>query len=61
MLMQKTNEISDNELSLIVLRCNKASKGPWKSYVEGRDHVSSSNFTMTGVGMIAEKILGLLE
>lgn len=47
MLMQKTNEISDNELSLIVQRCNKASKGPWKSYVEGRDHVSSSNFTMT--------------
>lgn len=25
-----------------------ASAGPWKSYVEGRDHTSGSNFIKTG-------------
>lgn len=26
------------------------SPGPWKSYVEGRDHSSGSSFIMTGTG-----------
>ncbi|QEE50330.1 hypothetical protein FUA48_12300 [Flavobacterium alkalisoli] len=28
---------------------NKATKGPWKSFREGRDHTSGSSFIMTGV------------
>ncbi|WP_456310866.1 hypothetical protein [Serratia proteamaculans] len=42
------NDISDEELFLIKERCEKTSKGPWISYVEGRDHSSGSNFIMTG-------------
>ncbi len=38
------------ELDEIEARCNAASGGPWKSYVEGRDHVSGSSFIMVGVG-----------
>lgn len=28
-------------------RCHKATKGPWVSYVEGRDHTCGSNFIRT--------------
>ena len=28
-------------------RCNKATKGPWISFVEGRDHLSGSDFIKT--------------
>ena len=27
--------------------CNKATPGPWKSFIEGRDHTSGSNFIRT--------------
>jgi len=27
---------------------NNATRGPWKSYIEGRDHESGSSFIMTG-------------
>lgn len=36
----------DLEKALVV--CDKATKGPWISYVEGRDHDIGSNFIMTG-------------
>lgn len=39
--------MSDEELALIKLRCEKATKGPWISYIEGRDHSCGSNFIMT--------------
>ncbi|QGU88103.1 hypothetical protein [Erwinia sorbitola] len=42
------NYISDKELFLIKERCEKTTKGPWVSYIEGRDHFSGSNFIMTG-------------
>jgi hypothetical protein len=32
------------------LRCEAATPGPWRSFVEGRDHTSGSNFIMTGEG-----------
>lgn len=35
------------DLAAIRQRCEKATKGPWKSYVEGRDHDSGSSFIMT--------------
>ncbi|MCX8749538.1 hypothetical protein J3U75_09150 [Snodgrassella sp. B3088] len=46
--MQKKTEISDYELNQIKQRCDKATSGPWISYIEGRDHTSGSNFIMTG-------------
>jgi hypothetical protein len=35
------------ELAEIQARCDRATPGPWTSYVEGRDHVSGSSFIMT--------------
>jgi hypothetical protein len=35
------------DLEAIRQRCDKATGGPWKSYIEGRDHESGSNFIMT--------------
>ena len=40
--------ISKSELEEIRLRFSKATKSPWVSYVEGRDHTSGSDFIMTG-------------
>jgi hypothetical protein len=40
--------LSEDELIRIELRCLKAQKGPWKAFIEGRDHESGSNFIMTG-------------
>lgn len=40
-------QLTDADLAAIKNRCNRATKGPWKSYVEGRDHSSGSNFIMT--------------
>jgi hypothetical protein len=40
--------MNDKQLQEIEKRCNAATPGPWVSYVEGRDHVSGSNFIMTG-------------
>ncbi len=41
--------ISDEELELIEMRANRARPGPWKSYIEGRDHTSGSDFIMIAV------------
>jgi hypothetical protein len=41
-------ELSDDELSRIEQRCERASPGPWVSHVEGRDNESGSSFIMTG-------------
>lgn len=46
--LMQYNYISDEELFLIKERCEKTTKGPWVSYIEGRDHSSGSNFIMTG-------------
>lgn len=42
--------MNENELEAIQQRCESATPGPWKSFVEGRDHTSGSNFIMTGEG-----------
>ena len=39
--------VSDNDIVEIKKRCEQATPGPWKSYVEGRDHTSGDNFIMT--------------
>lgn len=48
--MKEEAYISVQELNEIRQRCNSATAGPWRSYVEGRDHTSGSNFIMTGEG-----------
>jgi hypothetical protein len=35
------------DMDAIRQRCIMATLGPWKSYVEGRDHDSGSSFIMT--------------
>jgi hypothetical protein len=39
--------ISDDDLKSIKARCKLATPGPWKSYVEGREKMSGSDFIMT--------------
>ncbi len=39
--------ITFDELKEMQERCDKATSGPWKSYIEGRDHTSGSSFIMT--------------
>ena len=41
-------DITDAELREILERSLRATTGPWKSFVEGRDHTSGSNFIQTG-------------
>lgn len=51
------NKLTDEELDQIRQRCDKASRGPWKSYIEGRDHLSGDSVIITGVkGEIGEDI-----
>ncbi len=45
--MNNETEISEKTLQLILERCEAATAGPWKSYVEGRDHESGSSFIKT--------------
>jgi hypothetical protein len=40
--------LSETDLKAIEARAAAASKGPWKSFIEGRDHTSGSSFIMTG-------------
>ena len=40
--------LSEDEMSQIKLRSEQATLGPWKSYIEGREAMSGSDFIMTG-------------
>ncbi|UKB86109.1 hypothetical protein LF887_10930 [Chryseobacterium sp. MEBOG06] len=40
--------MTEGELKNISDICNKATKAPWVSYIEGRDFASGSGFIMTG-------------
>jgi len=40
--------ITVEELQVIQQRYERASPGPWRSMIEGRDHASGSSFIMTG-------------
>jgi hypothetical protein len=40
-------EITDAELAAMEARAAAAVAGPWKSFVEGRDHTSGSDFIKT--------------
>jgi hypothetical protein len=43
-----TEMLSDEQITQIEARCDRSTPGPWKSYVEGRDHTSGDSFIMTG-------------
>jgi hypothetical protein len=40
--------VSDAELDAMQRRVGAASKGPWRSFIEGRDHTSGDSFIMIG-------------
>ena len=42
--------LTDDELEAISRRVEAAQPGPWKSFIEGRDHTSGSSFVRTGDG-----------
>ncbi|MCX6785204.1 MAG: hypothetical protein NTV81_04795 [Candidatus Komeilibacteria bacterium] len=46
--MNNSKLLPNEELEEIKQRCERASPGPWRSMVEGRDHTSGSDFIMTG-------------
>jgi hypothetical protein len=49
--------LSDEDLNSIAARVAAATPGPWRSFIEGRDHQSGSNFIMTGeIGSRGEDI-----
>ena len=48
--MTHTGPLTDAELAAIKARCKAATPGPWKPYIEGREHLSGSSFIMTGEG-----------
>ena len=39
--------MTDDELRIIKEQCEKATPGPWISFIEGRDHTSGSSFIRT--------------
>lgn len=41
-------ELLEKELQEIRMRHSLTTPGPWKSYIEGRDHQSGSDFIQTG-------------
>ncbi len=46
--MSGTEAMDPAELEMIMNRCAQATPGPWKSFIEGRDHTSGSSFIRTG-------------
>ena len=42
--------LTDAELDAIQRRIDATQPGPWRSFVEGRDHTSGSSFIRTGEG-----------
>jgi hypothetical protein len=40
--------LDDAELEAIEARCEAVSPGPWKSFIEGRDHWSGDDFIRVG-------------
>lgn len=50
MEVEYQSALSDGELDEMMRRCAAATPGPWRSYLEGRDHTSGDSFIMTGEG-----------
>lgn len=39
--------LTDDEIAEIGRRCDAATPGPWRSYIEGREQMSGSDFIQT--------------
>jgi hypothetical protein len=48
--------MTEEELREIRERANAATPGPWKAFIEGRDHTSGSSFIRTNGGADAPDI-----
>ena len=46
--MSQSLLLTDDDIQEIKKRYDQATPGPWKSYVEGREEMSGSDFIMTG-------------
>lgn len=46
--MTTRQALTSAEVAEVQARCDRASPGPWRSMIEGRDHTSGSSFIMTG-------------
>jgi hypothetical protein len=46
-MMDTTKRLTEAELSRIQRTCEAATPGPWRAFIEGRDHVSGSSFIQT--------------
>jgi hypothetical protein len=44
----QSDPVTDAELDQIGRRCQAASKAPWQSFIEGRDHLGGDNFIRIG-------------
>jgi hypothetical protein len=47
-LSMEEHGLTDVDLERIERRCNAATRDPWESFIEGRDHSGGSNFIRTG-------------
>ncbi|MCU0687621.1 MAG: hypothetical protein MUF34_36150 [Polyangiaceae bacterium] len=45
--MTTPNRLTDADLARMLRLCEAATPGPWKAYVEGRDHLAGSSFIQT--------------
>jgi hypothetical protein len=48
MTVDQESPLNQDELGEIRMRCARATAGPWKSYIEGREEMSGSDFIATG-------------
>lgn len=46
--MPADDQLTDQMLDEILARAERATPGPWRSFIEGRDHTSGDHFIMTG-------------
>jgi hypothetical protein len=49
-MAEMDNPLSSEEIERIRKRAEAAQPGPWKSFIEGRDHTSGSSFIKIGQG-----------
>jgi hypothetical protein len=52
--MDDQRPLTDADLNAMQLRVEAASKGPWRSFIEGRDHTSGDDFIRIGAPDDAE-------
>ncbi|WP_245266592.1 hypothetical protein [Bradyrhizobium sp. WSM1743] len=46
--MTQLTALTEEEIDAIKARCEQATAGPWRSFIEKRDKFSGSDFVQTG-------------